>query len=106
MREQDLMKLAEVLNAEIEAQPAGEQRTIPVTVSGGNNGIIVVGSSHITIASERKQKKTCPYCAEDVRVAAIKCKHCGSDFKSQNSDQLAQKLTHYYRVGHCALPLW
>lgn len=23
--------------------------------------------------------KACPYCAEDVLVAAIKCKHCGSD---------------------------
>ena len=22
--------------------------------------------------------RTCPYCAEEVRAAAIKCKHCGS----------------------------
>ncbi len=22
--------------------------------------------------------KTCPYCAEDVRAEAVKCKHCGS----------------------------
>lgn len=27
---------------------------------------------------ERKTKQ-CPYCAEDVLEAAIKCKHCGSD---------------------------
>jgi hypothetical protein len=25
------------------------------------------------------QTKTCPLCAEDVRIDAIKCKHCGAD---------------------------
>lgn len=29
--------------------------------------------------SEPKKIKPCPYCAEDVLAAAIKCKHCGSD---------------------------
>jgi hypothetical protein len=26
--------------------------------------------------------KTCPFCAEQVLIAAIKCKHCGSDLPS------------------------
>ncbi len=26
--------------------------------------------------------KLCPYCAEEVRAAALKCKHCGSDLNS------------------------
>jgi hypothetical protein len=26
-----------------------------------------------------KKTKQCPFCAEDVMLAAVKCKHCGSD---------------------------
>jgi len=29
-------------------------------------------------ATLAKQTKTCVYCAEDIKVAAIRCKHCGS----------------------------
>jgi hypothetical protein len=29
--------------------------------------------------------KDCPYCAEPVKKAAIKCKHCGSDLETQPS---------------------
>ena len=29
--------------------------------------------------AEAKQTKSCPYCAEEVMQAAIKCKHCGSE---------------------------
>ncbi|WP_232109216.1 superinfection immunity protein [Pseudomonas poae] len=28
---------------------------------------------------ESRQTKACPYCAEEVLVAAVKCKHCGSE---------------------------
>lgn len=32
-------------------------------------------------AASRDGYKTCPYCAEQVRAAAIKCKHCGSELQ-------------------------
>lgn len=29
-----------------------------------------------------RETRTCPYCAEEILVAALKCKHCGSDVHS------------------------
>lgn len=29
--------------------------------------------------------KPCPYCAEQIRVEAVKCKHCGSNLASRRS---------------------
>ncbi len=31
------------------------------------------------------EQKQCPYCAEDVRAEAIKCKHCGSYLQKRAS---------------------
>lgn len=60
--------------------------------------------------------KKCPFCAEDIQEAAIKCKHCGEFLDGRPSPEAAvQKLPWYFRtsfivlavcsVGPLALPL-
>ncbi len=60
--------------------------------------------------------KTCPFCAEEIQDAAIKCKHCGEFLDASQNPRLAgEKLPWYFRttfiviavlsVGPLALPL-
>lgn len=53
-----------------------ESRPTQPTVSQNVAGRKVEPSWSAGAAADVKQ---CPFCAEDVKVAAVKCKHCGSD---------------------------
>jgi len=33
-----------------------------------------------------EETENCPYCAEEIMQAAVKCKHCGSDLSSPTVD--------------------
>ena len=60
--------------------------------------------------------KKCPFCAEDIQDAAIKCKHCGEFLDGSNLQRFADKKVEWYfrkvfiviavcSVGPLALPL-
>lgn len=61
--------------------------------------------------------KTCPFCAEEIQDAAVKCKHCGEFLDPSKNPRLAaaEQLPWYFRtafivialgcVGPLALPL-
>ena len=36
--------------------------------------------------------KVCPFCAEEIQKAAIKCKHCGSDLLLSDTPKLIMKI--------------
>ena len=35
------------------------------------------------------QEKKCPFCAEEIKAEAIKCKHCGSELPLLNAGRIA-----------------
>ncbi|MCE3262651.1 MAG: immunity holin family protein [Pseudoduganella sp.] len=41
-----------------------------------------VEAPHAPSVTPSHEKKSCPFCAEEVLIAAIKCKHCGSELSA------------------------
>lgn len=48
---------------------------------GGEKENRNTASANEDLNIEKKKIKQCTYCAEDILMAAVKCKHCGSDLR-------------------------
>ena len=68
----------------IEAQT----KAAAMTIIGTNGAVPISINEHSSSADptalEAAGNKKCPYCGEDIRMEAIKCKHCG-EFMDQHS---------------------
>lgn len=45
------------------------------------------------------QTKLCPFCAEEIKSAAVVCKHCGREIGA--ADRKAAKPDHEFKLGRC-----
>lgn len=68
-----------------ESREARDQMT-PWIIGGGIAALLGLGMIFAAGGSS-VPTRTCPKCAEVVRVAAVVCKHCGSDLQPVTPDQ-------------------
>ena len=56
-----------------------------ILVLASVRAVLLIALSFLSVinleAEEREKMKTCPYCMERIKPAAVKCRHCGSDIE-------------------------
>jgi len=57
------------------------------SLNQGNTG----SNNELSVESTNNQFRKCPQCAEQVRIEAIKCKHCGCVIPGEGRDQFNQQ---------------
>lgn len=54
----------------------------PVMLTPTTVGTTTAPTASTVSAAPVRATKKCPFCAEDILVQAVKCKHCGSDLRA------------------------
>ena len=50
----------------------------------------------IALTDEVNEFKTCPYCKEDIRFDAVKCRHCQSMIRESSADAKASDVVAFF----------
>ena len=68
--------------------------------------IMAVAGKRQLEAVDYRDKRPCPICAESIKCAAVKCKHCGSEVESINNTDAVDARTTVESMDRETIKLW